>query len=251
MKMTEKFNLSGRTALVTGSSEGIGRAIVLALAEFGASVVVHDKSSLEKSRAVARTIEEDGGKVTCCIGDIGREEGLMEIMRQIDAVDILVLNASIQIKKPFENITRDEFELQMNANVWSAVRLINFYQPSMKSKGWGRILFLGSVQQVKPHPHMAIYAATKSSIENLMINLAAQFAPDHITVNSIAPGVILTGRNTEALSDKEYAEVVRKKIPMGDFGRSEDCAALALMLCTEAGRYITGQSIYCDGGMSL
>jgi glucose 1-dehydrogenase len=74
MKMTEKFNLSGRTALVTGSSEGIGRAIVLALAEFGASVMVHDKSSLEKCRAVARTIVEDGGKATCCIGDIGREE---------------------------------------------------------------------------------------------------------------------------------------------------------------------------------
>jgi glucose 1-dehydrogenase len=172
-------------------------------------------------------------------------------MRQIDAVDILVLNASIQIKKPFENITRDEFELQMNANVWSAVRLINFYRPAMKAKGWGRVLFLGSVQQVKPHPQMAIYAATKSSVGNLMINLAAQFAPDHITVNSIAPGVILTGRNTQALSDTEYADVVRKKIPMGDFGQPEDCAALALILCTEAGRYITGQNIYCDGGMSL
>ena len=251
MKMTEKFSLSGRTALITGSSDGIGRAIVLALAEVGASVVVHDKSNLEKCRIVARAIEEGGGEATCCIGDIGREEELTEIMQQVDAVDILVLNASIQIKKPFESISKEEFELQMNANVWSTVRLINFYQPSMKKKGWGRILFLGSVQQTKPHPQMAIYAATKSSISNLMINLAAQFAPDHITVNSIAPGVIETGRNTEALSDAVYAEVVRKKIPMGYFGQPEDCAALALILCTEAGRYITGQNIYCDGGMSL
>ena len=196
-------------------------------------------------------IVDMGASAGYCTGDIGVMEDIERIRHELENVDILVLNASIQIKRQWADITHQEFDDQMSANVWAGVELIKHVYPAMKSNGWGRILFLGSVQQVKPHSMMLAYAASKAAISNLTINLASQFAFEGITVNNIAPGVIATERNTEALNDKGYAKLVKGKIPSGDFGLPEDCAGLALLLCSDAGRYITGQSIYVDGGMSL
>lgn len=246
-----RFDLSGRTALVTGSCESIGKAIALALAEYGASVIIHGKEERYRCEEIVREVKKSGASAQCCVGDLTREEDVEKIKEEIKFADVLVLNASVQIKKSFMQLTKDEFDTQMTANVWSALQLIDHYRVEMKRKKWGRILFIGSVQQVKPHSQMAVYAASKAAIANLTINLAGQFASDGITVNNLSPGVIKTGRNVEALSDKAYAEAVKKKIPAGYFGEPADCAGLALLLCTNAGRYITGQNIYCDGGMSL
>ena len=121
----------------------------------------------------------------------------------------------------------------------------------MQNKKWGRFLAIGSVQQHKPHTHMAVYAATKCAVQSLVNNVAAQVAKDGVTVNNLLPGVIATPRNEDALNNLEYREKVLAKIPAAYAGEPEDCAATALLLCSEEGRYITGSEILVDGGMHL
>ena len=121
----------------------------------------------------------------------------------------------------------------------------------MKKQGWGRIITIGSVQEAKPHPDMLVYSASKAAQENMMRSLSLQLAKDGITVNNIAPGVIYTDRNVEALSDPVYAKKVTDSIPVGFYGEPKDCAGIVSLLCSEEGRYITGQSIYVDGGKSV
>jgi glucose 1-dehydrogenase len=251
MSLKKSFDISGRTALVTGSSDGIGKAIALTLAEFGAFIFVHGKDNEQECLQVVDEIKTQKGNADFCMGDLADTKAVARIMSKVHHADILVLNASIQIRSDFSKLTQAEFDEQMHTNVWSSIQLINRYQPEMKTKQWGRILFIGSVQEAKPHPQMVVYAASKAANANMTINLAQQLASDKITVNNLAPGVIQTGRNQEALADAAYAEMVRKKIPSCFFGEPMDCAGLALLLCSDAGRYITGQTIYCDGGMSL
>ena len=121
----------------------------------------------------------------------------------------------------------------------------------MKKMGWGRIITIGSVQEAKPHPDMLVYSATKAAQTNMVKSLALQLAKDGITVNNVAPGVIYTDRNMEALADPVYAKKVMDSIPVGFYGEPEDCAGIVELLCSDKGRYITGQSIYVDGGKSL
>ena len=129
--------------------------------------------------------------------------------------------------------------------------LIQAAVPHMKEAHWGRIVTVGSVQEAKPHPDMLIYAASKAAQTNMMHSLALQLARDGITVNNLVPGVIFTDRNVEALSDPAYAKRVTDGIPVGFYGEPEDCAGIVSLLCSEEGRYITGQSIYVDGGMGV
>ena len=121
----------------------------------------------------------------------------------------------------------------------------------MKKQKWGRIVAVGSVQDKRPHPDMLVYSASKAAQTNMVVSLAAQLAPYGITVNSIAPGVIDTDRNIEALSDPEYAKKVASTIPAGFYGTPEDCAGTVVHLCSDASRYITGQNIYIDGGKGI
>ena len=166
-------------------------------------------------------------------------------------VDILVLNASVQVRKAWNEITDDEFDLQMNTNFRASVKIIQKYAPKMIDNKWGRIVTIGSVQQKKPHKDMLIYAASKAAQMNMVENLAKQFAQFGVTVNNVAPGVITTPRNEDALSDKEYAKKVMEGIPMGYAGNPDDCTGLIMTLCSDSARYITGENIYVDGGMKL
>ena len=121
----------------------------------------------------------------------------------------------------------------------------------MKEQKWGRIVTIGSVQEAKPHPDMLVYSASKAAQTKMAQSLALQLAEDGITVNNVAPGVIYTDRNVEALSDENYAKQVTDSIPVGFYGDPEDCVGMVRLLCSEEGRYITGQSIYVDGGQSI
>ena len=121
----------------------------------------------------------------------------------------------------------------------------------MKQQKWGRIIAIGSVQEAKPHPDMLVYSASKAAQTAMIQSLALQLAPDGITLNDVAPGVIYTDRNVAALSDPAYAQKVTNSIPMGYYGEKEDCAGIVRLLCSEEGRYITGQRIFVDGGKSL
>ncbi len=249
------FSLKNRTALVTGSSRGIGRAILLAFAKAGANVVAHGIQASKANLEGIKDLEPHGGSVNFVAGDLSVPSGGKRVAEAaldlVGKVDIVILNASQQIRKPWNEITSSEFELQIRTNLLATLEILQVLAPAMQVQKWGRIISIGSVQEVKPHPQMAVYAASKAAQSNLVINLAKQLAPDGITVNNIAPGVIATDRNIEALADDSYAEKVRVAIPAGVFGEPQDCTGAALLLCSEAGRYITGQSIFVDGGMSL
>jgi glucose 1-dehydrogenase len=255
MTIKKLFDLRGKNALVTGSSQGIGKAIALALAEYGANVLVHCRNEKEMAGRVAAQIREFGvrsGIITCDLAaDKAAETLFKECQEQMGNIDILVINASLQIKKPWTDVQPEEFDVQVKVNWRSSFELIQQFVPGMSRNRWGRILTIGSVQQEKPHPQMITYAATKSAMVNMVKNLAIQLAKDGITINNLAPGVIVTGRNEEALADENYRKAVQAKVPAGFFGEPEDCAGLALLLCSDAGRYITGADIFIDGGMSL
>ena len=248
----ERLSLKGKRALITGSAEGIGLAIAGRLAKEGGTVWLHDKDDVEKClRAVAELEQVCAAPPAYQVADFGQLQGVETLISAVPETDILILNASVQIRQDLMKISREEFEQQVNTNFWSTLRLIQHYLPGMIERGWGRIITLGSVQESKPHPQMAVYAALKAAVSNLVVNVALQVGNRGVTVNNIAPGVIQTARNEEVLSDATYADQTRVKIPVGYFGKPDDCAGIALLLCSEAGRYITGQTLYCDGGMSI
>lgn len=241
------FNLEGKKALITGSTQGIGFAIAEALAKQGATVCIHGATSMEKCQSAAEKIE---GSIPVC-QSLTAKDGADKLYEMVGDVDILVLNASIQYRKAWDEITAEELDAQMQTNFASSLRLIQLCAPKMKENKWGRILVVGSVQQYKPHKDMLVYAASKAAQMNMVQNLAKQLAPFGITVNNLAPGVIATPRNDAALADPDYAPKVLSGIPMGYAGESEDCAGAALLLCSDEGRYITGIDLVVDGGMKL
>ena len=255
MTVEKLFDLSGRTVLVTGSSRGIGAAIALGLAECGADVAVHCVSRRDEAQKIADQIKAFGVKGGVVAANLEEDDApkraFDSAVEILGSVDILVSNASIQIRNEWSKITRDEFEKQVTVNWRASFELMQLAVPEMTKRRWGRVLSIGSVQQKKPHRDMLIYAATKAAQTNMVQNLAAQVAPFGVTVNNLAPGVIGTERNSVQLSDKTFHETVLKRIPAGFIGQSEDCVGAAVLLCSDAGRYITGQDFYVDGGMSL
>lgn len=255
MGIKSLFNLKGKTALVTGGSQGIGRAISLALAEYGANVVIiyrSGKDLAEKTSAEITSLGSTCHLKQCDISLPRSEKSILEFLVDNNLeVDILVLNASVQIRKPWNEVTSEEFDLQIDTNLKASLFLIRELYPAMQKKKWGRILTVGSVQQIRPHQQMIVYAASKVAQVSMVKSLAPQFAPFGVTINNLAPGAIATGRNEEVLADKNYKALVESKIPVGYVGESDDCASAALLLCSNAGSYITGQDIYVDGGMGL
>jgi len=245
--MKDMFNLKGKKALVTGSTQGIGFAIAKCLSDHGAEVFVNGAFSEDKVKNAAEKIEN---ATPVCV-DLSKKDCAEKMHEITGDVDILVLNASVQVRKTWDEITDEEFDLQMNTNFRASVKLIQKYAPNMIKNKWGRIITIGSVQQYKPHKDMLIYAASKAAQMNMVENLAKQFAQFGVTVNNVAPGVITTPRNEDALSDKEYAKKVLEGIPSGYAGDSEDCCGGVLLLCSDAGRYITGENLVIDGGMKL
>lgn len=252
MASKDTFDLSGKKALITGSAEGIGLAIAKQFAQHGCQVVIHDKEDAVKCEQACLTLRQSHGIAPAYVlANFEDPYALETFTSSVTDLDILVLNASIQLRQEVLAISRADFDRHVNTNFWTTLYLIQHYLPEMVEKRWGRIITVGSVQQVKPHPQMAVYAALKAAVSNLIINIASQFGQQGVTANNVAPGVIETSRNTAALSHLAYADQLRKKIPLGYFGQADDCSGIALLLSSEAGQYITGQNIYCDGGMSI
>ncbi len=255
MNLPSLFDLSGRSALVTGSSRGIGRGIALAFAQAGANVAIHATASCDKAQEVVREVEALGVKSVVIMEDLGDDDAPARIHNSVTAafgqLDILVCNASVQIPELWTETSREHFEQQINVNLRSTFELIQLAIPPMQKRGWGRVLTVGSVQESVPHPHMVVYAATKCAQTSLVRNLAKELAPHGVTINNLAPGVIGTDRNLGRLADEDYKQKVLGRIPASRIGTPDDCAGAALLLCSEAGCYITGHSLYVDGGMNL
>ena len=246
--LKERFDLSGKTALVTGSARGIGRSVAIALAEYGARVLVHGSrpsAPLDEALAQVRRFSPDSEAVAFDLADPAQVE---TVPREID---ILVANASIQERMKWNEFTMEEARREAQVNYLATLRMFQLVYPHMKAKGWGRLITVGSVQERRPHPDMIGYAATKGAQENMVRNIAKQVAKEGITVNNICPGVFFTDRNKDALGDPVYAKKVTDAIPIHDYAVPEDAAGAALLLASDAGRYITGATIVIDGGLSL
>lgn len=240
-----------KTAFITGSSRGIGRAIAIRLAQDGYKIILHCSKNSAKAEEVKNIIEQNRGCAEIIAFDLTNLEMTKEFCEKVKDVDVLVLNASLQYRTPWQEITTDACYEQLNCNFVSSMLLIQAVAEHMKENKWGRIVTIGSVQEEKPHPDMLVYAASKAAQTNMMRSLSLQLAKDGITVNNVAPGVINTDRNIAALSDPEYAKKVTDSIPIGFYGEPEDCAGIVALLCSDAGRYITGQNIFVDGGKSV
>ena len=241
------FDLSGKTALVTGSTQGIGFAIAGLLSEHGARVFVCGSENMEKCRAASERIKNS----TPVVANLLKEDAADRLYEQTGDVDILVLNASIQYKRDWDEFSLEEYDIQMNCNLKSSYLLMKKYAEGMKKKRWGRIVAIGSTNQYNQHPKLSLYGVTKAAQLKLVQNVAPALAPYGITVNNVAPGAINTPRNEKDLSDADFKKRVEGAIPCGYIGEAEDVSPAVLLLCSEEGRYITGSDLKIDGGMSL
>lgn len=248
------FNLKGKKALITGSSRGIGRACALELAKRGADIIAHYASDRERAEEVKRAVIAEGGDCLLTQANLSEANSAEALCSRIaDAkwdVDILVLNASVQRRQNWLEVKEEDFHDQINCNLQSSLALLQRLIPQMRQKQWGRVVTIGSVHEVKPNPDMLVYAASKAGLRVIAKSLAVKLAPDGITVNSVAPGVILTERNSQALENDDWNARVRARIPSGTIGEPRDCAEIVAFLCSESGRYINGQNIFVDGAMS-
>lgn len=236
-----------KRVLITGSTQGIGKALALAFVKNGDEVIVHCSKDIEKAERIRKEI--GASKAVVC--DLSNMNEVSELYQKTGSVDCLILNASVQYKELWSEITDETFDKQFDVNVKSTLKLMQAYCPSMQEKGFGRIVTIGSVNQYRQHAELSVYSATKCAVKKLVEVIAKQVAPFGVTVNNVSPGAIATPRNESVYNDEEKRKEVEKCIPMGRFGTPEDCVGAVLMLCSEQGAYITGTEIVIDGGMRL
>lgn len=236
-----------KKVLITGSTQGIGYAIAKAFVEDGWEVTVHCSRDLEKAQRIQAQLGAHHA-VVCDLGDMAQVAALYE---KTGAVDCLILNASVQFKENWLDISDETFDQQVTVNLKSTLKLMQAYYPAMKEKGFGRIVTIGSINQQRQHPELSLYGATKAAVMRLVKNIAKEAAPYGVTVNNISPGAIATPRNEAIFKDKAKRKAFEEQIPMGRFGTPEDCIGAMRLLCSDAGSYITGIDLVIDGGMTL
>lgn len=248
------FRLDGRRALVTGASRGIGRAIAIGLGAHGADVIVHYHRDEAAARSALQEIESAGGTGSLVQADLVDPAGAERLAASLAGdrlPDILVLNAAIQERRELGDVDHALVQRHVDANFWSALRIVQAALPAMIERRWGRILAIGSVQQVRPNPNLLAYAGLKSALSTVMRSLARRHAAHGITCNTLAPGLIDTSRSDDLKQDPALYRSILARIPAGEAGLPEDCVGAALLLCSPAGRYITGVDLFVDGGMHL
>jgi len=249
------FDLAGRTALVTGSTQGIGFAMAEALAKAGANIILNGTSNPQDAQPSVDVLEKHGQKAWFCQSDLskpGSARTLFEdAVSKAGGIDILISNASVQKFTPFHEVTEDQMDYQYATNFKASLILIQLASAAMLKKVWGRIVTVGSVQEENYNAQFAVYGALKAAQTHLIKGLARVHSRTGVTFNNIAPGIIDTKRNKEFLSKTENVDSVLSKIPVGRVGVPHDCAGAALLLCSDAGSYITGSNLFVDGGLRL
>jgi NAD(P)-dependent dehydrogenase (short-subunit alcohol dehydrogenase family) len=243
--------LAGRTAVVTGASKGLGKAIAVALAAEGARVALVARAR-DLLTAVAGEIAASGGDAIPFPADITDEDQVRDIERAIVAefgkVNILVNNAGINIRKPVPEFTLAEWRRVMDTNVTAAFLMCRSFIPHMTGVGYGRILNMSSTMAHVSLPHRAAYSASKSALLGMTRAMALELAGEGITYNSISPGPFATEMNKSLIESGEAATLLVASTPVGRWGRVEEVGQLAVHLCSNDSGFITGADILIDGG---
>ncbi len=244
-------DLSGKRALITGSTRGIGKSIAEFLARAGAKVAITGRDA-SRAREIADKIKEDFGVETLGIAmDMGSEDSIRQAYGEIEekwgGVDILVNNAGITRDKLFLRMSLEDWEEVLRINLTGSFLITSLAVKAMLKARWGRIINISSVVGFTGNIGQVNYSSTKSALIGFTKSLAKELASRNITVNAIAPGFIETDM-TASLSE-EIRQSYLKNIPLGRFGKSEDVAGLVVFLCSEYASYITGEVIHVNGGM--
>ena len=255
--------LKNQKALVTGANSGIGEACALALGAAGADVVVNYRSDPDEANRVVETIERSGSNAIAVRADVSREDEVQamfaEMRKRFGTIDILVNNAGLQRDAPFHEMTLEQWNAVISTNLTGqflcareAVRefLRRGVVPEISSAA-GKIICMSSVHEVIPWGGHVNYAASKGGVMQLMKSMAQELAPRKIRVNSIAPGAIKTQINRAAWETLEAETELLKLIPEGRVGVPEDIARTAVWLASDASDYVTGTTLFVDGGMTL
>lgn len=259
----DNHSLANQPALVTGANSGLGRAIALAYARAGADVVVNYLVDAPAAEAVVREIEGMGRRAVAIRADVSRESDVeamfAQAIRQLGTLHIVVCNAGLQRDAPFHAMTIEQWDKVMAVNLTgqflcarSAVR--EFTRRGVVpeiSRSAGKVICMSSVHEQIPWAGHVNYAASKGGVLMFMKSLAQEVARLRIRVNAIAPGAIRTSINTDAWNTTEALEELLHLIPYGRIGEAEDVAHAAVWLASDASDYVTGTSLYVDGGMTL
>lgn len=248
------FDLSGKTALVTGSTSGMGKAIAYAMGLHGARVVVSSNDmagvieTVEKFRA--ENIEAIG--VECDLSNKADIDTLFQqTIQTFGKIDILVNCVGIAPIGSFFDINQENFEKTMSLNLQAAIYLTKLVLPQMQAQKEGAIIYLASIAGVRGNKNLGLYGVSKAGLIEMARNLAVEFGPDNIRVNTISPGMINTPFSESLMKNEEFMKKRLGQTPLRRVGEVEDIAGIAVMLASKAGGFITGQNIIVDGGTTI
>jgi gluconate 5-dehydrogenase len=246
------FSLEGRTALVTGSSRGIGYAIAEALGAAGARLVLNGRSGAALEEAAAR-LRQTGIEVAISVFDVTDPAAVGPAVDAVEAsvgpIDILVNNAGIQRRAPLDVFKDEDWRELMSTNLDSVYYVSKAVARHMIPRGRGKIINIGSVQCELARPGIAPYTASKGAVKNLTKGMCADWARHGLQVNAIGPGYFATPLNRALVEDPAFDEWLRKRTPAGRWGRLEDLHGAAVFLASGASDFVNGQTLYVDGGI--
>ncbi|HEY1949931.1 MAG TPA: SDR family NAD(P)-dependent oxidoreductase [Bryobacteraceae bacterium] len=244
-------NLSGKNALITGASKGLGKAMALALSRAGAHVALVSRDAA-KLNEVKSEIEANGGSANVFIADVTNEAQVdqleQEVAAQIGKVQILINNAGINIRKNLVDFSLAEWESVIDTNLTSVFLMCRRFVPHMRGTGYGRIVNMTSIMSHISLPQRSAYSSSKAAVLGLIRALALELAHDGITVNGISPGPFGTEMNQAIMQNPEANAQFLSNIPVGAWGKVQDIGTLACYLCSESASFITGTDILIDGG---
>jgi gluconate 5-dehydrogenase len=250
---TQLFDLSGKRALITGSSQGIGFALARGLAEAGAEVVLNGRN-LEKLTAAAETLRGDGHTVHEVAFDATDHEGVKSAVNAFEtatgAIDILFNNAGMQHRTELENFPADAFERLLQTNIASVFHVGQAVANHMIKRGAGKIINIASVQTALARPGIAPYTATKGAVGNLTKGMATDWAKHGLQCNAIAPGYFDTPLNAALVADTEFSAWLEKRTPAGRWGNVDELVGAAIFLSSPASSFVNGHTLYVDGGIT-
>jgi gluconate 5-dehydrogenase len=252
--MMNPFDLTGTTALVSGSSRGIGKALAKGLLEAGSRVTIHGRN-LDQVQATARGLaEETGGETRVSTFDVtdqaAVDRGIGEIEEHWGTPDILVNNAGIQRRAPFTEFTLEAWNDLIATNLTSAFLVSQRVSRGMVERGSGKIINIGSVQSQLARPGIAPYSATKGGIVMLTKGLCADLGPHGIQTNALAPGYFETELTQALVENEQFTQWVTTRTPAGRWGKVEDLVGALVFLASPASNFVNGQVLFVDGGMT-